>query len=365
MTKRYGLAALCLLLAGLLLMAVYGSMSSSAKSAAPQQNNGQLVGAQDAAPAGAGAAGAAGSSSGSYGSYGDLTSSPSAGAQPSSDPSSGGQPGGTLAVRNDAKLGSVVTDGQGFTLYRFDKDTAKPPQSNCNGDCAKTWPPVMHEGSIAGAGIDSSLIGEVTRADGSRQLTVGGWPAYRYAKDAAAGDTNGQGVGGTWFALAPDGKKAGAAQTGGSSSAPSASSNYPSAMPTGEAPKPHQSQAPVQVQISIMVHPQVGSIIVDAQGRTLYTYSKDVSWPQMHSNCEGQCTNTWKPAPPVDPSQIKGVDPKLIGKMQRADGTWQLSINCKPVYLYMGDKASGDARGNGMDNQWSAITASGTPAVGK
>ena len=40
------------------------------------------------------------------------------------------------------KLGEVVTDSAGMTLYRFDKDTAEPPKSNCDGDCATAWPPV-------------------------------------------------------------------------------------------------------------------------------------------------------------------------------------------------------------------------------
>ncbi|NEE57607.1 hypothetical protein G3M55_75295, partial [Streptomyces sp. SID8455] len=62
----------------------------------------------------------------------------------------------------------------------------------------------------AAAGTDEELLGEVVRTDGSKQLTVDGWPMYRYAKDTAPGQTNGQGVGGTWFASAPDGKKAAA-----------------------------------------------------------------------------------------------------------------------------------------------------------
>ncbi|MGW2253836.1 SCO0930 family lipoprotein [Kitasatospora sp. NPDC001660] len=344
LTKRYGLAGLCLLLVGLVVMALWGSMSSSAKTPSGS-GSGQLVGAQEAAPAGSG-------SYGSYDSYGGGSASPSAGAS-----AGAGQAGGALTVRNDAKLGMVVTDGQGFTLYRFDKDTAKPPMSNCNDGCAKTWPPVTKEGTTAGSGIDAGAIGEVTRADGSKQLTLGGWPVYRYAQDTAAGDTKGQGVGGVWFAVAPDGKKAAPAATG----APA----YPSEMPTGAASTPQPAQpAPGGAQVSVTTQSQLGSIVVDARGMTLYQYAKDPSWP-MRSLCEGQCAMTWKPAPAVDPSQVKGVDPKLIGKMKRTDGTWQLSINCKPVYTYTGDNAPGDANGNGKDNLWSAINPAGKPVTGK
>ena len=48
----------------------------------------------------------------------------------------------------------------------------------------------------------------VKRADGKLQLTIGGWPVYRYSGDKAAGDTTGQGVGKVWFAVTPAGKKA-------------------------------------------------------------------------------------------------------------------------------------------------------------
>ncbi|MQS14867.1 hypothetical protein F7Q99_22045 [Streptomyces kaniharaensis] len=341
MTKRYGLAGLCVLLVGLVVMALWGSMSSSAKTPSGS-GPGQLVGAQDAAPAGSG-------SYGSYDSYGGGSASPSA----------GGRAGGALTVRNDAKLGMVVTDGQGFTLYRFDKDTAKPPMSNCNDGCAKTWPPVAKEGTtaVSGSGIDAGVIGEVTRADGSKQLTLGGWPVYRYAQDTAPGDTKGQGVGGTWFAVAPDGKKAAAAAPG--------TSTYPSETPTSAAPAPQPAQpATGGAGVSVTNNPQLGQIVVDGQGMTLYQFAKDPSWP-MKSMCEGQCAMTWKPAPVVDPSQVKGVDPKLIGKLQRSDGTWQLSVNCKPVYTFAGDKAPGDANGNGKDNLWFAINPAGKPVTGK
>ena len=43
------------------------------------------------------------------------------------------------------------------------------------------------------------------RSDGSFQLAAGGWPLYRFAGDVAAGDTTGQGSGGVWFVVAPDG----------------------------------------------------------------------------------------------------------------------------------------------------------------
>lgn len=95
---------------------------------------------------------------------------------------------GQLAVWDSKKLGKVETDSEGFTLHRFDKDTASPPKSNCEGDCAKTWPVVPAGKVTAAAGTDGALIGKVIRADGTRQLTIAGRPMYRYAKDTKPGD---------------------------------------------------------------------------------------------------------------------------------------------------------------------------------
>jgi predicted lipoprotein with Yx(FWY)xxD motif len=138
-------------------------------------------------------------------------------------------PARLTAVRHP-QLGAIVTDGTGFTLYRFDKDTAKPPTSNCVADCAVTWPPALAgDGEVAVEGIDRSLVGTITRPDGSRQITIAGWPAYQYAGDTQAGDVTGQGVGGVWFALTPEGRKAGApagpATTGPATTTPKAAAN--------------------------------------------------------------------------------------------------------------------------------------------
>ncbi|MET0134177.1 MAG: hypothetical protein ABW215_11355, partial [Kibdelosporangium sp.] len=109
-------------------------------------------------------------------------------------------------------LNPVLVNGAGLTLYRFDKDTAKPSKSTCNGQCAETWPPVtvVPGGKIFFAGVKKTAIGVVKRDDGTLQVTVEGWPVYRFNKDRKPGDTLGQGVGGTWFGVRPDGKKAGA-----------------------------------------------------------------------------------------------------------------------------------------------------------
>lgn len=117
--------------------------------------------------------------------------------------------GVTVQTAQDPELGTIVTDGAGFTLYRFDQDRNSPSESYCNGGCASVWPPEHAEGTVTVKGIDSKLVGTVTRDDGTGQVTLDGWPAYRYSPDSKPGDTKGQGVGGTWFALTPSGDRAG------------------------------------------------------------------------------------------------------------------------------------------------------------
>jgi predicted lipoprotein with Yx(FWY)xxD motif len=115
----------------------------------------------------------------------------------------------TLSAKSLPRMGQVVVDDKGWVLYRFDKDTPNPPASNCKDKCAQIWPPVLsNDGNIPQLeGIDSSLVGTIDRADGGKQVTIGGWALYRYIGDKTPGKWTGQGVGATWFVVSPNGKK--------------------------------------------------------------------------------------------------------------------------------------------------------------
>jgi predicted lipoprotein with Yx(FWY)xxD motif len=104
----------------------------------------------------------------------------------------------------NTKLGDVLVDADGQTLYGLTKDANGTP--TCNGACADAWPPLVADGAPAVAsGLDAKLFTTINRSDGSSQLKVGKWPLYRFAGDQAKGDVNGQGSGGVWFAVRPDG----------------------------------------------------------------------------------------------------------------------------------------------------------------
>lgn len=98
--------------------------------------------------------------------------------------------------------GALAGGGPATALYRYAKDSAKPSRSACTGGCATTWPPLIDNGGPALAGVSPTRVGTIRRADGTRQVTLDGWPLYRFAKDVRPGDRKGDGVGGAWRLVA-------------------------------------------------------------------------------------------------------------------------------------------------------------------
>lgn len=148
-----------------------------------------------------------GSSNSSGGGYGSGDGSTSTSTTPS-EPS-----GGTTAIVSAAavpKLGKIIVDAKGFTLYDFHKD--KGGKSACYGACAKVWPPLLSTGKPqVGAGAMASKLGTIKRKDGTVQVTYAGWPLYTYTADSKPGDASGNDIdsfGAEWYALLPSGEEA-------------------------------------------------------------------------------------------------------------------------------------------------------------
>ena len=120
--------------------------------------------------------------------------------------SSGGSNGGsTLNVGTNPKLGNILVGPTGMTLYEFLGDTNGA--SNCTVACIETWPPLEVPGGLSpalGSGVSGDLS-TIVRPDGSSQVTLNGAPLYYFTGDRQPGEANGQGYGGKWFAVAPDG----------------------------------------------------------------------------------------------------------------------------------------------------------------
>jgi len=115
--------------------------------------------------------------------------------------------GEKIAVATNAKLGQILVDEGGMTVYLFVADTGTT--STCYTSCAAIWPPVLTTGAPqAGAGAQVSLLGTTTRTDGKVEVTYAGHPLYYFVKDKVAGDATGQGIngfGGLWWVLSASG----------------------------------------------------------------------------------------------------------------------------------------------------------------
>jgi predicted lipoprotein with Yx(FWY)xxD motif len=151
----------------------------------------------------------AGCGGGGYGSGSGKAST--AGAGHGSAHGKAAAPGGGAALRvaTNPKLGKVIVDAKGRTLYDFVID--KGMTSVCYGACASLWPPYTTNGQpVAGAGVSAKLIGTTKRRDGSTEVTYAGHPLYYYAPDQKRGQITGQALnqfGAPWYALAPSGRE--------------------------------------------------------------------------------------------------------------------------------------------------------------
>jgi LPXTG-motif cell wall-anchored protein len=141
----------------------------------------------------------------------------------------GGQ-GVTLRSRKDAALGDILTDGNGWTMYLYTRDTQNT--TVCYDRCATAWPPLL-----AGTGVEPQLdgiggtLGTIVRNDGNRQVTYNGIPLYYFVNDKQAGETKGQGVGNVWYIITPTA----AASQAPAAPASAAPAPVPAALPrTGE-----------------------------------------------------------------------------------------------------------------------------------
>ncbi|BBA96309.1 putative lipoprotein [Actinacidiphila reveromycinica] len=116
----------------------------------------------------------------------------------------------TVATKSAGKLGTILVDGKGRTLYLFQAD--KKNTATCTGACIAAWPALVTTKGAAkpGKGADKGLLGTTERAGGVTQVTYNGHPLYRYLGDTEAGQTNGQGLeqfGALWYVVDAKGKQ--------------------------------------------------------------------------------------------------------------------------------------------------------------
>lgn len=245
-----------------------------------------------------------------------------ASSEPTALPTINTAPGSAMvATTREGNLGTHLVDGDRMTLYLYTGDARNV--SNCTGGCASAWPPLT--GAVipsAGEEVTAGSLGAITRDDGSSQAVYNGWPLYYYSGDQTPGDANGQDSRWVWFAVSTSG-------------------------------------GPIQTNpaVNSAVHPELGAILVEASGRTLYLRTSDE--PQV-SNCSGGCALAWPPLVAVDdPAAGDGVDGDLLDTISREDGSVQVTYNGRPVYYYALDEKPGDTNGQGVGDVWFTASTAG------
>jgi predicted lipoprotein with Yx(FWY)xxD motif len=121
---------------------------------------------------------------------------------PTSTTKNGASSTPVVMIASTAKLGSVLVDGKGMTLYTLTNGGKQVP---CTGQCASFWPPLLLPPDTVTAMGASGVTGLGTAtAAGGLQVTHNGAPLYRFSIDKAPGDTNGEGIssfGGVWHVV--------------------------------------------------------------------------------------------------------------------------------------------------------------------
>jgi predicted lipoprotein with Yx(FWY)xxD motif len=193
--KTYALALLAVLAALALAVAGCGSSSNSGYS-------GSTSSSENASSE---------SASGPGSRYGSGRENKTASSESSEAGSSGEAGSAVVSLGNAQKLGMVLVDSNGMTLYDFHKD--KGTTSSCYSPCAEGWPPLLTEGeATVGNGATASKLGTTERKDGTTQVTYAGHPLYTFVEDKKPGEANGNDVsafGGQWYALKGNGEEAG------------------------------------------------------------------------------------------------------------------------------------------------------------
>lgn len=107
----------------------------------------------------------------------------------------------------------------------------------------------------------------------------------------------------------------------------------------------------IQKSVSIQEEGSVERVILaDKEGLSLYTFNPDKA---NESTCYDGCAKTWPPVL-VDQEQAASLT-GVMGTAVRRDGSLQLTIDSRPVYLFIGDEKAGDINGEGLGGVWFVI----------
>ena len=108
----------------------------------------------------------------------------------------------------------------------------------------------------------------------------------------------------------------------------------------------------------------LGRILVDARGRTLYLFARD---KKGKSSCSGACAAYWPPLIAAGkPHAVAGAKASLLGTTRRGDGRLQVTYRHHPLYRYAGDTGRGQTNGQSLDDfggEWWVLSPAGNKIV--
>ncbi len=230
----------------------------------------------------------------------------------------------TVQLRNDTTFGSVLTNGDGFTLYFFAPDSKGA--SNCLEGCATVWPSFNTSDLTLDTGLEAADFGSITRSDGGEQTTYKGWPLYVFSNDAAPGDINGDGAGGTWFVAKPD---------------------YSVMFSRSQLVGRDSAGIETNLNSSFEEGDEETFYITDANGNTLYHFINDENGTNNFTNPDFSNNGVW----PIFHVELQNV-PSILNRdgfgVIDVFGEPQLTYKGWPLYTFSGDENRGDNFGVGF-----------------
>ncbi|MFJ8941162.1 hypothetical protein ACIRL0_36535 [Streptomyces sp. NPDC102365] len=108
--------------------------------------------------------------------------------------------------------------------------------------------------------------------------------------------------------------------------------------------------------MGVLDSPELGRVLQDRNGRTLYLFTKDTPWP-MTTAGDAKCSQKWTPSALVTAADAVGLSPEILFTFATPGGTEQESFNCWPACTFNGNNEPGETNGQGVNGAWFAIKA--------
>ena len=130
--------------------------------------------------------------------------------------------------------------------------------------------------------------------------------------------------------------------------------------PASEAPSSEAPASPAAGAVTVMVATSdLGDILVDGEGRTLYMFKPDEAGTPT---CYNDCETNWPPLTVTgDVSVGPGLDAAAFTTVARTDGSMQVKVGNWPLYYFANDAAPGDINGQGQGDVWYVVSPTGEP----